>query len=137
MAEIDSLQIQISVDSKQATSGVETLIRTLDKLKKVERSFASSKTAKVINDITKAVKNAPQSEKIKCISQLATALKKLPETVHFPSNLGSEIKNLNESLNNLTDKNIGKLKQRWIKVSNRNGRIQIQSHKSVKHGSIY
>lgn len=110
MAEIDSLQIQISVDSKQATSGVETLIRTLDKLKKVERSFASSKTAKVINDITKAVKNAPQSEKIKCISQLATALKKLPETVHFPSNLGSEIKNLNDSLNNLTDKNIGKLK---------------------------
>ena len=110
MAEIDSLQIQISVDSKQATSGVESLIRTLDKLKKVERSFASSKTAKVINDITKAVKNAPQSEKIKCISQLATALKKLPETVHFPSNLGSEIKNLNESLNNLSDKNIGKLK---------------------------
>ena len=110
MAEIDSLQIQISVDSKQATSGVERLIRTLDKLKKVERSFASSKTAKVINDITKAVKNAPNSEKIKCISQLATALKKLPETVHFPSNLGSEIKNLNESLNNLTDKNIGKLK---------------------------
>ena len=110
MAEIDSLQIQISVDSKQATSGVETLIRTLDKLKKVERSFASSKTAKVINDITKAVKNAPQSEKIKCISELAKALKKLPETVHFPSNLGSEIKNLNDSLNNLTDKNIGKLK---------------------------
>lgn len=110
MAEIDSLQIQISVDSKQATSGVESLIRTLDKLKKVEQSFASSKTARVINDITKAVKNAPQSEKIKCISQLATALKKLPETVHFPSNLGSEIKNLNDSLNNLTDKNIGKLK---------------------------
>lgn len=122
MAEIDSLQIQISVDSKQATSGVETLIRTLDKLKKVERSFASSKTAKVINDITKAVKNAPQSEKIKCISQLATALKKLPETVHFPSNLGSEIKNLNDSLNNLTDKNIGKLKDlsRGLKTLSKN-----------------
>lgn len=109
MAEIDSLQIQISVDSKQATSGVESLIRTLDKLKKVEQSFASSKTARVINDITEAVKNAPQSEKIKCISQLATALKKLPETVHFPSNLGSEIKNLNDSLDNLSDKNIKKL----------------------------
>lgn len=109
MAEIDSLQIQISVDSKQATSGVESLIRTLDKLKKVEQSFASSKTARVINDITNAVKNAPQSEKIKCISQLATALKKLPETVHFPSNLGSEIKNLNDSLDNLSDKNIKKL----------------------------
>lgn len=109
MAEIDSLQIQISVDSKQATSGVESLIRTLDKLKKVEQSFASSKTSRVINDITEAVKNAPQSEKIKCISQLATALKKLPETVHFPSNLGSEIKNLNDSLDNLSDKNIKKL----------------------------
>ena len=109
MAEIDSLQIQISVDSNQATSGVESLIRTLDKLKKVEQSFASSKTARVINDITEAVKNAPQSEKIKCISQLATALKKLPETVHFPSNLGSEIKNLNDSLDNLSDKNIKKL----------------------------
>lgn len=111
MAEIDSLQVKIEVDSKQAVDGVQQLVSTLEKLKKATDSVKATKTVNAINKIADAVKKMPKMTKVATLSELSKALSSIPSNIKFPSNMAGQLDKLNASLGKISQTNINKLQQ--------------------------
>ena len=111
MAEIDSLQVKIEVDSKQAVDGVQQLVSTLEKLKKATSSVKATKTVNAINKIAEAVKKMPKMTKVATLSELSKALSSLPANIKFPKNIAGQLDKLNASLGKISQTNINKLQQ--------------------------